>query len=344
MLPIIIIIVVIYLFSCLLHKISKLKSNAATQQKGIFGYRTTVPFDKQSINWCANFLDISSDELKEILIDIPQQYKRFRMRKRKGGYRTISAPSPKLLAIQQTIYLRILKPTNIHPAATGFRSGYSIVNNARTHLGNTQVLQTDIQDFFGSIKTHRVKSTFIKMGYPPQISTIFSRLCCLKGRLPQGAPTSPNISNIIAYNLDQELNSLSAQYGLSYSRYADDLTFSGNNIPLDTFLPTVRDIIQKHKFVLNAKKTKFSGENRRKIITGISISSGLKMTIPKAKKRQIRKDVHFILTKGLMAHQSHIGSKDPAYLQRLIGYLNFWHSVEPDNRYVTKSLDALKRR
>lgn len=342
MIPIIIILLVIWLFS-LFYKIGKRKSNPF-QQKGIFGYRTSSPFDKQSIDWCANFLGTSADELKEILIDVPQQYKRFRMRKRKGGYRTISAPSPKLLAIQQTIYLRILKPTNIHPAATGFRSGYSIVNNARTHLGNTQVLQTDIQDFFGSIKIHRVKSAFEKIGYPPQISKILSQLCCLKGRLPQGAPTSPNISNIIAYNLDQELNSLSAQYSLSYSRYADDLTFSGKNIPLDTFLPVVRDIIQKHKFVLNAKKTKFSGENRRKIITGISISSGLKMTVPKAKKRQIRKDVHFILTKGLMAHQSHIGSKDPAYLQRLIGYLNFWHSVEPDNRYVTKSLDALKKR
>lgn len=84
-------------------------------------------------------------------------------------------------------------------------------------------------------------------------------------------------------------------------------------------------------------------KNKRKIITGISISSGEKLTIPKAKKREIRKNVHYILTKGLTGHQRHIKSTDPAYLKRIIGYLNFWHSVEPENQYVIDSINSLKK-
>ena len=82
---------------------------------------------------------------------------------------------------------------------------------------------------------------------------------------------------------------------------------------------------------------------KRKIITGVSISSGTKLTIPKAKKREMRKNIYFILTKGLAEHQRYIGSTDPVYLKRIIGYLHYWQSIEPDNRYVTDSIIALKR-
>lgn len=84
-------------------------------------------------------------------------------------------------------------------------------------------------------------------------------------------------------------------------------------------------------------------ERRRKIITGVSISSGEKLTIPKARKREIRKNVHFILTKGLAEHQRRIGSTDPVYLKRLIGTLCYWRAIEPDNRYMSDSIAALKR-
>ena len=89
-------------------------------------------------------------------------------------------------------------------------------------------------------------------------------------------------------------------------------------------------------------KTRFINEYGRKIITGVSVSSGAKLTIPKARKREIRKNVYFILTKGLAEHQRRIGSSDPVYLKRLIGELCYWRSIEPDNAYVSDSINRLK--
>lgn len=304
-----------------------------------FSYR----FNDESIMWCADFLGINRTTLTHFLQQPSSHYNSFRISKRSGGCRNISAPSKGLQSIQQTIYNRILRPVNIHPAATGFRPKKSIVDNVKPHLGNKQVLKVDIQDFFGSIKKYMVVEVFENIGYPTNIAKIFAELCTLKKKLPQGAPTSPALSNIVAYEMDMNLTALAAKYKLTYTRYADDLTFSGEEIPFETILPEIEKILRAERFVLQKKKTKLLGNNKRKIITGISISSGKKLTIPKAKKREMRQKVHYILTKGLDAHQRHVGSKDPAYLKRTIGYLNYWHAVEPDNQYVIRSIEALNK-
>ena len=107
-------------------------------------------------------------------------------------------------------------------------------------------------------------------------------------------------------------------------------------------IPRIKQIIRDEKFEPNHKKTRFINEYGRKIITGVSVSSGAKLTIPKARKREIRKNVYFILTKGLAEHQRRIGSSDPVYLKRLIGELCYWRSIEPDNAYVSDSINRLK--
>jgi len=281
--------------------------------------------------------------LKEILRDVSEHYREFWMRKRKGGYRMISAPDKELQSIQTTINSRILSSvTMIHPAAVGFRSGHSVVDNASPHLGKRYVLKMDIHDFFFSIRSRRVKKTFEKIGYPENVSKVLGVLCCLYRHLPQGAPTSPALSNIVGYEMDKKLAALAAEYGLTYTRYADDLTFSGDVFPKEQIIPRIKQIIRDEKFEPNHKKTRFINEYGRKIITGVSVSSGAKLTIPKARKREIRKNVYFILTKGLAEHQRRIGSSDPVYLKRLIGELCYWRSIEPDNAYVSDSINRLK--
>ena len=170
-----------------------------------------------------------------------------------------------------------------------------------------------------------------------------AELCTLENKLPQGAVTSPTLSNIIAYDMDMKLASVAEKSNLTYTRYADDLTFSGENISFELTLSEIDRIIREEKFVLQRKKTRFLTEKKRKIVTGISVSSGEKLMIPKAKKREVRKNVHYILTKGLAEHQRFISSTDPSYMKRLMGYLNFWLMVEPDNEYVKKSIAALKK-
>lgn len=301
-------------------------------------------FDEEAVVWCAGLLGVEAGRLNDILKEIPAHYHQFWIRKRKGGYRMISAPHRELQSIQTTIHLRILSPvTMIHPAAVGFRCGHSVADNALPHLGNRYVLKMDIHDFFPSIRISRVKKTFCRMGYPDNVSRVLAALCCLNRHLPQGAPTSPSLSNIVGYDMDVKLSALAAELGLTYTRYADDLTFSGDVFPKELILPRIKQIILEESFEPNHKKTKFMNEYGKKIITGVSVSSGVKLTIPKARKREIRKNVYFILTKGLAEHQRRIGSTDPVYLKRLIGQLCYWQSIEPDNVYVSNSVVALKR-
>jgi Retron-type reverse transcriptase len=300
-------------------------------------------FDNQAIVWCANFLSVDKQFLKKMLYkDLSNLYRRFSLKKRKGGYRSIYCPNEALMAIQKTIYNRILSTADIHPAATGFRKGMSIVNNTKPHLGKEDVIKADILNYFGSIKQDRVTKAFMIIGYPADVSKVLAELCCINGHLPQGAPTSPALSNIIAYEMDKKLTSLSHKFRMTYTRYADDLTFSGDNINMVFVFFEIKKIINEENFSVNNKKTNFIIKNQRKIITGISISSGTKLTIPKSKKREIRKNVHFILTKGLAEHQRFIQSTDPFYLKKLICYLSFWNMVEPENQYVTKSIASLR--
>lgn len=329
-------------------KVDKTKWERGSWLRHAMGVTTPVApytprFEKEAVIWCAALLGVEVNRLEEILNNVSGHYQEFWMRKRSGGYRMISAPDKDLQAIQSTIYSRILSSvTIVHPAAVGFRCGRSVVDNAAPHLGKRYVLKMDIHDFFGSIRSPRVRQTFKKIGYPENVSKVLGALCCLHRHLPQGAPTSPALSNIVGYEMDRKLAALAAEYGLTYTRYADDLTFSGDVFPKEQIIPQVKRIIRDEKFEPNHKKTHFMNQSSRKIITGVSVASGVKLTIPKSKKREIRKNVYFILTKGLAEHQRRIGSHDPAYLKRLIGMLCYWRAIEPDNTYASDSIAALK--
>ena len=330
-------------------KVDKTKWERGSWLRHAMGVTTPVApytprFEKEAVIWCAALLGVEVNRLEEILNNVSGHYQEFWMRKRSGGYRMISAPDKDLQAIQSTIYSRILSSvTIVHPAAVGFRCGRSVVDNAAPHLGKRYVLKMDIHDFFGSIRSPRVRQTFKKIGYPENVSKVLGALCCLHRHLPQGAPTSPALSNIVGYEMDRKLAALAAEYGLTYTRYADDLTFSGDVFPKEQIIPQVKRIIRDEKFEPNHKKTHFMNQSSRKIITGVSVASGVKLTIPKSKKREIRKNVYFILTKGLAEHQRRIGYHDPAYLKRLIGMLCYWRAIEPDNTYASDSIAALKR-
>ena len=330
-------------------KVDKTKWERGSWLRHAMGVTTPVApytprFEKEAVIWCAALLGVEVNRLEEILNNVSGHYQEFWMRKRSGGYRMISAPDKDLQAIQSTIYSRILSSvTIVHPAAVGFRCGRSVVDNAAPHLGKRYVLKMDIHDFFGSIRSPRARQTFKKIGYPENVSKVLGALCCLHRHLPQGAPTSPALSNIVGYEMDRKLAALAAEYGVTYTRYADDLTFSGDVFPKEQIIPQVKRIIRDEKFEPNHKKTHFMNQSSRKIITGVSVASGVKLTIPKSKKREIRKNVYFILTKGLAEHQRRIGSHDPAYLKRLIGMLCYWRAIEPDNTYASDSIAALKR-
>lgn len=292
-------------------------------------------------NHLARLLGVQKKTLSRIVMKSDSFYYNFEIPKRKGGTRKISAPFPVLLNAQKWIYENILIQQPLHDCSKGFRKNISIVDNAKEHLNQKILLKMDIENFFPSIKKNRIISIFRNLGYTKKISYYLASICCLDGVLPQGGATSPVLSNIIAKRLDSRLKGLANKFDLNYTRYADDFTFSGNVIPVK-FIKYIEHIAEDESFIIKKSKTKLLNEKKQKIITGISISSG-KLTIPKKAKREVRKNVYHVLSKGLFKHQKYIKSNDPIYLERLIGYLFFWFSVEPENSFVINSIEKLKK-
>lgn len=286
-------------------------------------------------------LVLPNEELRILINDISTYYRTFYIKKKNGTDREIVAPYPKLAYCQRWIYNNILLKVQIHKKATGFVKGKSIVNNAQTHLENNYILKLDIEDFFPSIKEKQVFSIFKKMGYSSTVSKCLSLLCTLDNALPQGASTSPCISNIILIGLDEQLDEYASNTGLKYSRYADDITISAK-YNFKNVHQEIINIIESFNFKINIEKKKYIGRTGRKIITGISITGG-KLTIPIQSKRNIRHVVYFLLKNGLLKHQENIKSRDPLYLERVIGRLYFWKSVEPENKYVISSIKSLEQ-
>lgn len=291
-------------------------------------------------NHLAGLLGIQNRFLASIIADTKSFYYSFEIPKRSGGVRTISAPYPVLLNAQKWIYENLLSKIEMHPNAKGFIKQLSIADNANAHIGTYYILKMDIADFFPSIKMNRIMSIFRNLGYTKKISYYLSSICCLNGGLPQGAVTSPCLSNIIAKRMDARISGMAKRFALNYTRYADDFTLSGDVLP-PRIIEYMEKIVKDEGFSINQKKTNLIGPNKQKIITGISISSG-ELKIPKEKKREVRKNVHYVLKNGLFEHQKRIESFDPIYVERLLGYLFFWRSVEPENEFVKSSILRLK--
>lgn len=223
----------------------------------------------------------------------------------------------------------------------GFIKKTSIADNARVHLDRNFILKMDIENFFPSIKMNRIMSIFRNLGYTKKISYYLSSICCLHGALPQGAVTSPCLSNIIAKRMDARITGLAVRFVLNYTRYAWWFYSVRRYTTSKNHWLYWRNCQSRRFFLINKKKTSLIGKGKQKIITGISISSG-ELKIPREKKREVRQSVHYVLMKGLFEHQKHINSFDPIYVERLLGYLFFWLSVEPDNEFVKSSISKLK--
>jgi len=265
-------------------------------------------------------------------------YRTFNIPKRSGGSREITAPYPALLECQNWIYRNILTKTLIHPAAQGFTAKKSIVTNAKVHINQKQFLKIDLKDFFPSITINQVMTYFKELGYTNKVAYYLSAICCYGEVLPQGAPSSPALSNIIGRTLDKRLFAFAKKHNLKYTRYADDIAFSGEEIPIK-FIDYVSVIIQSCGFRVNTKKTILQQQEKTKrIITGISISDDT-IKVPREYKRKLKQEIHCIRKFGISSHIRRRKIKSPDYLLSIIGKIRFWLSVEPDNEFAIKALN-----
>ncbi|MEM9492446.1 MAG: reverse transcriptase family protein, partial [Myxococcota bacterium] len=227
-------------------------------------------------------------------VDTGTHYHRWTVPKSTGGRRLISAPKPELKRAQRWIARSITEHLPVHGAAHGFLVGRSTVSNAAVHAGAAVVIKFDIKDFYPTVTTPRVKGLFRKAGYTEQVATVLALLCTeapreelvMRGQryfvataprsLPQGAPTSPSITNALSLRLDCRLAGLARTMGLRYTRYADDLTFSwhGNPYaPVGRLIGAVERIVSAEGFRIHDKKTRIMRAGRRQKVTGLVINS-----------------------------------------------------------------------
>lgn len=213
--------------------------------------------------------------------DMPTiSYKTYRISKGNGKFRVITAPNPELKSLQKKI-MNDLEQFQIHDSAHGFIKGKSIATNALPHIKKKFVLNIDLKDFFPSIKTNMVKSLFKQIGYDESMTDYVVYM----GGLPQGSPCSPVISNLYCIQLDEELKELADSFDYSYTRYADDLTFSGQEYS-SGFIKKVYAIVKSHNLIVNYSKTKIKWRNQRQSVTGIVVNE--KLNIPVELRKKVR--------------------------------------------------------
>lgn len=280
-------------------------------------------------------------------------YKNFPIAKRTGGKRWISIPVPPLMAVQQWINQNILNRVIPHSAAYAYVPGRRLTEHARHHCGADWLVKIDIKDFFSNISERQVFDVFLNLKYPKLLSFEMARLCTrvtpkrkgarwantvgehaisdydskFVGSLPQGAPTSPALSNLVCVQLDKELTELATAKSVTYSRYADDLCFSfvgGSRQSAIEFKREVSKILWRHGFSENPRKTRIVPPGARKVLTGLNVNAAAP-TIPKEVRDLVRMHLHYAKKNGIPEHckergfRSVIGFKN--HLLGLIGYI-----------------------
>lgn len=266
-------------------------------------------------------------------------YRSFDIPKKDHSFRTISEPLPSLKEIQHWILTNILYKIKVHPHSKAYVPGRSIKENIRFHTKKEIVLTLDIHDFFFSINIDTVKECFRIMGYTTLLSDIFSKLCCLNDRLPQGAPTSPYLTNIIMYSFDSAIRDYCRERKINYTRYADDMTFSGSFKTAEV-IEYVKKRLSEKGLMLNNSKTKVMTKDMQQIVTGIIVN---KYThISPAEKKKIRQEIFFIKKYGLDNHLSHIQCNKNNYLYNLLGRINYGLYIRPTDDELRQYKEYLK--
>lgn len=303
----------------------------------LLSHKACVILDAEHL---AKLLYIENETLFAIINGIECFYRTFEIKKKSGGMRAIRAPYPSLKTIQQWIYEYVLKKQYVHGCAHGFRPRKSIVTNAKSHVENKCLLKLDLKDFFPSIKINKVVQVFKEIGYTKTVSWLLATICCLDDELPQGAPTSPALSNIVARHMDKRLYRLAKNLGYRYSRYADDISFSGDEIPT-AFIKYATDIIEDCGFTVNPKKVRLYKEKDYKILTGVALKNG-GIKLPREKRREYEQEIYYTLKYGVNTRIKRNYNSFSTYILSLLGRANFWLMLEPDNRYVKDAIPQLR--
>lgn len=273
---------------------------------------------------------IGIDKIKfyKILYKLEYQYREIEIPKRKKGeFRVLSVPSRNLKLIQRWILDNILYAIPCSECATGFVPLKSVVDNAFPHLRQRYIYKFDLRDFFPSIKRNRVYFLFRDLGYTKELSNALATLCSFNNALPQGSPTSPYIANLLCKRLDKRIKTFCDKHNFSYTRYADDITISGDRTIIHYKL-LFKKIIEDSGFIFNSEKSKLIREGQQKLVTGVVVNQ--KMTISRNYVRRLKQELYFINKYGLENHIRYINFSSPSgeYIKELKGKIDYINMID----------------
>ncbi len=286
-------------------------------------------------------LGFSAKTLYSVSNSISAHYHNVRLPKNDGGFRDLSVPDQLLKRIQARINERLLWLEEISPYATAYRPGGSTRINARPHVGKPIVLKLDIYKFFDHAIYPLVKEkAFPTERYSERNRVLLALLCTYHDALPQGAPTSPAISNIILRGFDMAVGNCCAQRRITYTRYCDDMTFSGDFKP-EEVIPMVKIELRKMGFFLNDRKTVVARSGQRQLVTGLVVNE--KVRVQADYLRDLRQELYYCKKYGLVSHLERKGITlaPEKYAAMLLGRISYVLSIDPDNPGLKKDKEYL---
>lgn len=269
-------------------------------------------------------------------------YSSFSIHKKKGGFRTIEAPSNELkkiqrqLNVQLNVVYQMIKPTCVHGfIKTVFENekSLSIVSNAKQHVKAAFVLNLDLKDFFHSIDIWRVKEVFMcyPFYFPNNLASYLALLTTYQDRLPMGAPTSPVISNLVCFLFDRKMMRMASENNLTFTRYADDLTFSSDKAITPEIIEKIKQVIAEFSFTVNEKKTRILTKNSKQVVTGLTINE--KVNVDRRYIRNIRAMLYNWESMGLTKAAAQ-NKSESEFLFMVKGKLDFLSMVKGKNDAV----------
>lgn len=284
---------------------------------------------------------------------VESHYHKAVIKKKNGGARHLLVPDVLLRTIQKNIVRHVLCEFPVSDCATAYRATSSVVENACPHVGAEQILKLDIRHFFESISFPLVyQYAFPAEYFPPAIRTMLTAFCCYEDHLPQGAPTSPAVSNLVMKSFDEYMKRWCRERQIRYTRYCDDMTFSGD-FDEKQLKKKVKSYLLAMGFELNGKKTKLLSKQQRQTVTGIVVNE--KLQTDRDYRRQLRAEIYYCKKYGVESHlrqkcAQEWGQGDQVdcirYLQHLLGKINYVLLVNPEDVYFQKArreIQAIKK-
>lgn len=293
------------------------------------------------VNHFCLLIGAEKEYITKLMFSEDRFYKVAQIPKKRNGLRELSIPCRELKYIQRWILDNILINIQVSDYAMGFKNDTSIMDNAKKHLNKECVINLDIKDFFPTITFERVFRIFSYYGYTKEVSFFLAKLCTYKDQLPQGSPASPCLSNIVCLKLDARLSSLAIKYEADYTRYADDITFSGK-CGMNKIIEIASVILKEEGFYINDCKTRIAYKHQRQEVTGLIVNNS-KVKVNRFYKRDLWQQIYYCKKYGIKNHLEKIECNKSFFKEHMYGRAYFVNMIEPDEGFkMLAELDKIK--